>query len=123
MIQLFSYDLYSGESNPLALRFYEADGVTPLDLTGQFVGATVKAKPTDPDSAALYKSDVAGNSSGLVEYLIPPLAAGAYCIDVKQWDSAYERSTVIGSQNFSVLQSVTARPTPGGALVALQSAA
>jgi len=129
MPALFAYTLYNGDAIPLTLQFFQADGTTPLDLSGKVIGTTVKLKPTDPDSAALFQKDIHGDATGIISFLISSLNVGGYWIDVKSWDVAlgYQRSTVIGSQKFSVEQSVTARATPTVVLVrgqpALQEAA
>jgi hypothetical protein len=119
MPKLFAYSVYSGDAIPLTLQFYQADGTTPLDLTGRIIGTTIKLKATDLDADALFQKDIAGDPTGVISYLIPGLDVGGYWIDVKSWDVAlgYQRSTVIGSQKFQVEQSVTLRATPTVTLV------
>jgi len=113
--QLFTYQLYSGDIIPLTLNFYQSDGKTPLNLTGITVGTTVKTNPTGTDSGSLFWQDKAGDTTGVISYVISPLSAGSYWIDVKWWNVAQgnTRQTVIGASQFTVAQSVTARPVPG----------
>src|SRR5215469_14170558 len=113
--QLFTYPLYSGDITPLTLNFYQADGKTALNLTGITVGTTVKNSPTGTDASSLFWQDKPGDTTGVISYVIPGLNPGTYWIDVKWWNVAQgnTRQTVIGATQFTVAQSVTARPVPG----------
>lgn len=112
-LNIFPSSLYSGDSIPLSLAFQNPDG-TPYNLTGITVGCTVKQQPTDPDTAALYQQDIVGTTSGNIGFVITPLAVGTYWLDVKWWNTmlANQRTTVIGSTQMQINQSVTARALP-----------
>ena len=114
--QLFSYPLYSGDVIPLTLNFYQADGTTPMNLTGITVGATVKSVITTPDSGAVYWKDIPGDSTGVIAFSIPGLAAGTFWLDIKWWNTTLNnaRQTVIGATQLVIQQSVTSRTVPGG---------
>jgi hypothetical protein len=121
----FNQAFPSGDDIPLSVQFYQADNVTPKDMTGYTVGMTVKATVTDPqtklpvpDSAALYEKDLAGNTSGLFPFKIPgqtagapTLAPGEYYLDVKRWDSTGTRTTVLTTA-LAINESVTQRAAP-----------
>jgi hypothetical protein len=112
-VSIFPDPLYSGDVYPLSLAFQNPDG-TAYNLTGITVGCTVKKIVTDPDTAALYQQDIPGDSSGNVVFVITPLAAGVYYLDVKWWNTtqANQRTTVIGTTQMQINQSVTARELP-----------
>jgi hypothetical protein len=107
------------------VQFYGSDNVTPKDMTGYTVGLTVKTSVTDPqteqpipDSQALFAQDLAGDATGLFAFKIPgqtagavTLAPGSYYLDVKQWDPAGERTTVLIT-TLPINESVTQRPVP-----------
>jgi hypothetical protein len=123
--QLFTYSLYSGDVIPLTLNFYQADGKTPLDLTGIVIGCTVKVNNTSPDSSAVFQQDTAGGTTGVISYVIPGLAPASYWIDVKWWNTAQNnaRQTVVGSSQFVVNQSITQRSVPVTTRISLVQAA
>ena len=122
---IFSQAFPSGDDIPLSIQFYQADNVTPKDMTGYTVGLTVKTTVTDPqtdlpipDSSALFQKDLAGNTTGLFPFLIPGQTAGVptlvpgnYFLDVKQWDSTGKRTTVL-TTTLPINESVTQRPIP-----------
>ena len=122
--QLFTYSLYSGDVIPLTLHFYQADGKTPLDLTGITIGTTVKVNNTSPDSSAVFQKDTAGDTTGVISWMIPGLNTGNYWIDVKWWNTAQNnaRQTVIGTSQFVVNQSITQRSVPVISIVLRQAA-
>ena len=121
----FNQAFPSGDDIPLSVQFYQADNVTPKDMTGFTVGMTVKQTVTDPqtglpvpDSAALYQKDLAGNTSGLFQFKIPGQTAGAptlapgnYFLDLKRWDSTGLRTTVL-TTGLPINESVTQRAAP-----------
>jgi hypothetical protein len=123
--QLFSYQLYSGDVIPLTLKFFQSDGKTPQDLTGIVIGTTILVTSTAPDSAAIYKQDTAGDTTGVISWTIPGLNPGTYWIDVKWWNTGQSnaRQTVIGANQFSVLQSITKRSVPAPTVIVLTQAA
>lgn len=108
---IFPYIIYSGDPIPVSLTFYQPDGVTIKDLTGIVVGCTLKVNITDADTAALYKKDTSGTSSGKVTFELPGQPAGEYWFDVKTWDNTNIRQPVLQTQ-IPVQQSVTQRTTP-----------
>jgi hypothetical protein len=122
---IFNQAFPSGDDIPLSVQFYQADKVTPKNMTGYTVGITVKATVTDPqlktpipDSAALYQKDLAGNATGLFPFKIPgqtagapTLAPGSYYLDFKQWDPAGNRSTLL-TTDLAINESVTQRAAP-----------
>jgi len=122
---LFNSGFPSGDDIPLSVQFYQADNVTIKDMTGYTVGMTVKATVIDPqtkfpipDSAALYQKDLIGNTTGLFAFLIPGQTAGSvtfvpgnYYLDVKQWDPAGKRTTVLTTM-LPINQGVTQRSAP-----------
>jgi hypothetical protein len=112
--QLFTYSLYSGDVIPLTLKFYQTDGITPLNLTGIVIGTTVKTSLNASDANALYQKDTAGDTTGVITFNIPGMSANTYWIDVKWWNTAQAnlRQTVVGASQFTVNQSVTVRSTP-----------
>ena len=118
---IFPSGFPSGDDIALTVQFYQADNVTAKDMTGYTVGMTVKTQVTDyqdnpiPDSAALYQHDMAGNTTGAFTFKIPGQTAGAatlapgnYYLDVKQWDSTGNRTTVL-STRLPIDESVTQR--------------
>lgn len=112
-LNIFPDPLFSGDSIPLSLAFQNPDG-TPYNLTGITVGCTVKKNATDADSAALYQQDIVGTTSGNIGFVITPLNVGTYYLDVKWWNvgQANQRTTVIGTTQLQINQSVTARALP-----------
>jgi hypothetical protein len=112
---IFAQPFPSGDCIPIRLEFFAADNVTPMDLTGQYVGTTVKREQTDPDSSALYQHDIAGDSTGVINFMIPgftgsapTLIPGVYFIDFKRWDTVGCRYTA-ASGNLNIVVSTTAR--------------
>ena len=122
---IFSQGFPSGDDIPLNIQFYQSDNVTPENMTGYTIGITIKETVTDPqtdepipDSAALFQQDLAGNTTGLFAFLIPGQTAGAptfvpgdYYMDVKQWNSTNQRTTVLTTM-LPIIESVTQRATP-----------
>jgi hypothetical protein len=122
---VFTQGFPSGDDIPLEVQFYQSDNITVQDMTGYTVGMTIKQTATDPqtgdpipDSAALYQKDLAGNTTGLFSFKIPGQAAGIptfqpgeYFLDLKQWDPAGERSTVLTTM-LPIAESVTQRSAP-----------
>lgn len=111
---IFPYPLWSGDVYPLSLHFYQEDGVTVMDLTGITVGCTVKDDPTDPDSDAFYKQDIPGDATGIIPFMVGPVPAGTFWLDVKWWNTTQnnQRQSVLPNTQFVVSQSVTAREVP-----------
>ena len=112
---IFPQALYSGDDIPLTLNFFQSDGITPQSLVGVTIGCTVKNEPTDADAAALFQQDIVGDATGVIKFTIPPLNVGTYYLDVKWWNTSttpQTRQTVIGSMEFVVNQSITARTAP-----------
>jgi hypothetical protein len=114
---IFAQPFYSGDCIPITVEFFGADNVTPLDLTGQYVGLTVKQNQSDPDANALYKSDIAGTTSGIINFLIPgftgtipTLAAGSFPFDIKRWDTTGCRHNAVASV-LNIIASTTLRQT------------
>jgi hypothetical protein len=114
-ISIFTQPFFSGDCIPITVKFFGADNVTPLDLTGQTVGITVKRNQTDLDSAALYEKDIAGSTTGVINFLIPgftgstpTLIPGSYFFDVKRWDTTGCRYNAVAS-SLNINQSTTAR--------------
>lgn len=118
---IFPEPLFSGDAIPLVLNFWQTQpdpaatppvtGV-PLNLTGKKVGVTVKNQPTDDDTAAQFKQDLVGDTTGRIAFAITGLGAGIFWLDVKMWDASNVRSPVIAPQQFTVEQSITDRTTP-----------
>jgi hypothetical protein len=122
---IFPQAFPSGDDIPFNLQFYASDNVTVKNMTGYTVGITVKSSITDPqtgvpvpDSAALFKEDLAGNTTGLFAFEIPAqtagvptLVPGTYFLDVKQWDSTGKRTTVL-TTTLPINDSVTQRSAP-----------
>jgi hypothetical protein len=110
---IFPNILYSGDPIPLNLTFYKSDRVSLKDLTGITVGCTVKANETDPDSEALFQEDIPGDTTGVINFLIPGQNSGQYFIDVKTWltTQSNQRSTLFNT-TFDVQQSITLRMVP-----------
>jgi len=113
---IFPQPVYSGDIIPLQLSFFEEDGITPKSLVGNTIGITVKTQPNDTDDAqAKYAHDVIGDATGVINFQIIPLTAGNYYLDIKSWITGQtppQRTTIIGTTQFSVQQSVTARTVP-----------
>lgn len=116
MANIFPQPLYSGDVIPLQLSFFEADGTTPKPLTGNTIGLTVKTQPSNTDDAqGIYSQDVVGDATGIINFQITPLNAGNYYLDIKNWITGQtppQRTTIIGTTQFTILQSVTARAVP-----------
>lgn len=121
---IFSQAFVTGDDIPLNLQFYQSDNVTPKPMTGYTIGITIKANLTDqygnpiPDSEALFAQDLIGDNTGLFAFEIPgqtagqaTFAPGEYYLDVKQWDSTGDRTTVLTSM-LPINQSVTLRTVP-----------
>lgn len=107
---LFPNPPCSGDAIPLKLTFKDKATGNPYNLTGATVGITVKIAPSDePDTNAVFKQDVAGDTTGIIQFYVDPLAVGSYWLDVKMWNGSQHRSTVIAPAKFSVVQSVTSR--------------
>ena len=83
-----------------------------LDLTGSHVGLTVKVNATDPDAEAVYTDDIAGTTSGTINFSVPSPEPGNYVLDVKMWNASDVRSNIL-QEAFTVNQSVTQREVPG----------
>lgn len=112
MLNIFPQPLCSGDTIPLKLTFKNTDG-TAYNLTGSHVGCTVKLEPgDDPDTDALFSQDIAGDTTGIIQFYIGPLDEGDYWLDVKMWNSTNLRSTVLAPLQMHVIQSVTARTIP-----------
>jgi hypothetical protein len=116
MANIFPFALYSGDPIPVDLIFYDLikdpTGGTVLDLTGSHVGLTVKVNATDPDADAVYINDVAGTTSGTINFSVPSPEPGNYVLDVKLWNSSNVRTNIL-QEAFTVNQSVTQRAIPG----------
>jgi hypothetical protein len=87
-------------------------GGTVLDLTGSHVGLTVKVNATDPDAEAVYTNDIAGTTSGTINFSVPAPEPGNYVLDVKLWSASNVRSNIL-QESFTINQSVTQREVPG----------
>jgi len=114
MLNIFPQTLCSGDTIPIKLSFTNASTGAVYSLAGSTVGVTVKADPLaadTSDSDALYQQDTPGDATGIVSFVIPGLAAGIYWLDIKLWTSP-NRTTVIPSVQFKLIQSVTARVNP-----------
>jgi hypothetical protein len=112
---IFTQPFFSGDCIPITVSFFGADNTTPMDLTGQYVGITIKHNQTDADANALYKNDIAGNTTGIINFLIPgftssapTLIAGTYPFDIKRWDATGCRYNAVAS-NLIISPSTTAR--------------
>jgi hypothetical protein len=116
MANIFPYALYSGDPIPVDLIFYDLikdpTGGTVLDLTGSHVGLTVKINATDPDAEAVYTNDIAGTTSGIINFSVPSPEPGNYVLDVKLWSASNVRSNIL-QEAFTINQSVTQRAAPG----------
>jgi hypothetical protein len=73
---------------------------------------TVKVNATDPDAEAVYTNDIAGTTSGTINFSVPAPEPGNYVLDVKWWNSSNVRTNIL-QEAFTVNQSVTQRATPG----------
>lgn len=105
---LFPNPPCSGDIVPLTLTFTENG--QPYSLVGATVGMTIKIAPsTVNDADAIYTKDVAGDATGIINFLVGPLPTGTYWLDVKMWNGTGMRTTVIQPSKFSVVQSVTLR--------------
>jgi hypothetical protein len=115
MANIFPYALYSGDPIPVTLIFYDLvkdpSGNTVLDLTGSYVGLTVKVNETDADVNALYQEDMVGDMTGQVAFSIPGQAVGTFFLDVKWWDKTGTRNNIL-AQQFTINQSTTLRTAP-----------
>jgi hypothetical protein len=122
MTSIFTDTFYSGDCIPITMKFLGPDNVTPMDLTGQTVGITIKWNTTDPDSKAIYAHDVPGDATGIINFIVPgytgsnptlappPLgqATVGYPFDVKRWNASGCRFNSVAS-NLIISQSTTAR--------------
>jgi hypothetical protein len=117
MTNIFPSNPASGDQFTLTLEVFEADGTTPKDLTGLYIGITVRTVP-DPDGTddadAAFSASQAGGPTGVVVFLLGPFAAGAYWLDVKTFATGTPpvRSGLVNPTKFDVVQSVTMRTTP-----------
>jgi len=117
---IFFQPQYVGDSIVLTLNFFQSDGVTPQNMTGNQVGWTIKLSPSDTDASAIFSKDVAGGSSGVIDLsnytgtkndnvtLIP---AGTYYYDIKIWNASNFRSNLIAG-TLVISQSTTQRAIP-----------
>ena|ERR1700756_5409885 len=121
---IFAPGFNSGDDIPIPVIFFQSDNLTPIDMTGQTVGITIKEALTDangnpvPDSQAIFSQDLPGDTSGTFSFLIPgftlgnpTLLPGNYFVDCKKWDLTGKRSTVFTS-SLPINESVTLRATP-----------
>jgi len=112
MLNIFPKQPCSGDIVVLKLEFFQADGVTPKDLTGLKIGVTVKVEAdTSSDTGAIFKQDLPGDTTGIVVFHMGPFVFGTFWLDIKSWNGT-ERSSVIAPTQFKVQQSVTNRPMP-----------
>jgi hypothetical protein len=67
---------------------------------------------TDPDAEAVYTNDIAGTTSGIINFSVPAPEPGNFVMDVKMWNSSNVRSNIL-QEAFTINQSVTQREVPG----------
>ncbi len=104
--------IYSGDAFTIPVKFWtDSTNTTALNMTGNLVGLTIKENINDPDEFAVFKKDLAGDSSGVFNFNVPGLVTCTYWVDAKMWTGSASgpRSPVVTPQQFSVLQSITAR--------------
>src|ERR1700747_871201 len=108
MLNIFPQTLCSGDTIPLALSFMDQPAGTARDLTGKTLGLTVKTEPEDSDDTlAAFMQDIVGDSTGKVAFVISPLEAGTYWMDVKIWTTGAtpsDRQTVIPTMQMKIIQ-------------------
>jgi hypothetical protein len=120
MTNILPLPLFSGDSFQIPLIFWSVLPTNPNDvttgtvqnLTGTTVGCTIKGNQNDTDAQAVFKDDIAGDTTGKITFSVPGLNAGSYWIDIKMWNSSNARSPVIGPTQFTVNQSITDRAMP-----------
>jgi hypothetical protein len=104
--------IYSGDAFTVRLAFWtDTTNTVALDMTGLQVGLTIKENLNDADAAADFEQDLAGDTTGKFNFAVAGLETANYWVDAKMW-SGGQRSSVIAPQQFSVLQSITARAEP-----------
>ena len=118
MLNIFPQTLCSGDNIPLKLAFTNPNTGAAISMVGSTVCVTVKPDPlgadTD-DTKAVFQQDLVGDATGIFNFMIGPLIAGNFWLDVKQWNTAatpVTRTTVIPSFQFKVIQSTTVRTAP-----------
>src|SRR4029077_6185836 len=113
MLNIFPNTLCSGDTIPLALSFTDQSTGTAHNLTGKTLGLTVKTEPEDrDDTLEAFHANIVGDTTGKIAFVISPLPAGIYWMDVKIWTTGAtpsDRQTVIPSLQMKVIQSVTTR--------------
>jgi hypothetical protein len=125
-IQILAETLYQGDDYTLPVEV--VDNGVAISLVGQTVGLTIKFSDDQRDDLAIFKKDIAGDSTGIVVWDVPGFNGSTYpnsiiswgtftfpvgilFMDLKKWGADGKRST-LATGTLTVLPSTTARETP-----------
>jgi hypothetical protein len=113
MLNIFPQPMCSGDVYPLKMTFTLNNAA--VDLTGSTFGMTIKNQPIDSDdiTESVQYQNVTGDTTGIINFVIGPLPAGTYWMDVKKWltgPPTSMRTTILAPLQLKIVQSVTTRP-------------